>query len=152
MGIQVDAPARAEGTTERVSSNRGRSVGMLKRNEQLVYDALCKSKTPLKAYELLENLQEYGLRAPMTIYRALDALIAKGCVKKIASLNAFIAIRPGRASNASAILICRDCLKVKLITLEEQQVTQLFMQLPISSTDVCIEAFGDCHMVCEKHS
>ena len=148
MGIKVDAPAKAADDVERVTALDESLVQTLKRNEQLVYDVLCRSETALKAYDLLEKLQDQGLRAPMTIYRALEALIAYGYVKKIVSLNAYIAIRPGRPAQARAFLICKDCMQAKEILLDKRQVAALFAPAPVSTSDVCIEAFGDCRQVC----
>ena len=44
---------------------------------------------PLKAYELLNLLKHDGIKAPMTVYRALDKLQAKGLVLKLEAENAF---------------------------------------------------------------
>lgn len=148
MGIQVNAPAQAAGGVERITAPEESAVQTLKRNEQLVYDVLCRSEAALKAYDLLEKLQDQGLRAPMTIYRALEALIAYGYVKKIVSLNAYIAIRPGRPAQARAFLICKACMQAKEILLDKRQVAALFSPLPVSASDVCIEAFGECDEVC----
>ena len=148
MGIQLDAPAGAEGTVESITPQSDRLAGGLKRNEQLVYDALCKSKTPLKAYDILDGLQDYGLRAPMTIYRALEALVTKGYVRKIESLNAFMAVEFGHAAKACAFLICRKCMRVQEILLDDQQVASLFSPTQVSVDDVRVEAFGECHNNC----
>lgn len=148
MGFQIDAPAKAGRYVEPSSSYSERQAPTLRRNEQLVYDALCRSRGPLKAYELLDDLQDHGLRAPMTIYRALEALIAKDCVKKIESLNAFIAIGFDEKPRAHAFLICRECMRAKEIMLDEDQVAALFSPMQVSAGDVRIEAFGDCNQVC----
>lgn len=147
MGIQIDAPAKTGRYVEPSSLQSERPA--LKRNEHLVYDALCRSRGPLKAYELLDDLQDYGLRAPMTIYRALESLIAKDCVKKIESLNAFIAVGFEKTPRARAFLICRDCMRAKEIALDEKQVAALFSPIEVSAADIRIEAFGDCHQVCD---
>ena len=150
MGIQNNASAKTVGGAECIATPNGPVIQRLRRNEQLVYDALHQSETPLKAYDLLEDLQDHGLRAPMTIYRALDALIAKGHVKKIASLNAFVTVRPSRKAQARAFLICRDCMQAREITLDEKQVANLFAPLSVAADDVRIEAFGDCDQVCGR--
>ncbi|MEM9618899.1 MAG: transcriptional repressor [Pseudomonadota bacterium] len=148
MEIQVDAPVETGRKINRIDSRSEQLIGTLRRNERLVYDALCQSKTPLKAYELLDELQGNGLRAPMTIYRALEALIAKECVKKIESLNAFIAVGFDRKPRARAFLICRECMQAKEIALDERQIAGLFTPIEVSASDVRIEAFGECHQVC----
>ncbi len=148
MGIQLDAQVKAEGETERIDLPDELEIKALKRNEKLVYSALRQSKGPLKAYELLDKLHDRGLRAPMTIYRALDALIDKDCVRKIESLNAFVAVSFENASHARAFLICRECMLAKEMTLDERQVENLFSPAQVSAGDVRIEAFGDCHQAC----
>jgi|GEM_PF-4904904 len=149
MGVQISAAAEAGRYVEQVDSDTRFETPTLKRNEQLVYNALCQSQTPLKAYDLLDTLQEHGLRAPMTIYRALEALIAKACVKKIESLNAFVAVDFEQTSHARAFLICRKCMQAKEIALDEEQVAALFAPMDVSVGDVRVEAFGDCHQVCD---
>ncbi len=148
MGIQMDAAATAAGVTECGEKNDQPSTELLKPNERLVYEALVKADAPLKAYDLLEGLHDEGLRAPMTIYRALDSLTAKGCVKKIFSINAFVAIRSPSQSPARAFLICRECLQSKEIQLDEKQFARLFSPLLALADDIRIEAFGACHENC----
>lgn len=147
MGAQLKASANAEGQIKNVTP---RGALALKRNEQLVYDALNRSRLPLKAYELLEQLQDDGLKAPMTIYRALEALIAQNCVKKIESLNAFVAVGFTGKASAYAFLICRKCMHTKKIELNDRQVADLFSPACVSAQNIRIEAFGDCHQVCEN--
>ncbi len=150
MGIQLDAPVKAGGRPKRISGHSEQFTETLKRNEQLVYDALCQSHRPLKAYELLEDLQDHGLRAPMTIYRALEALIAKDCVRKIESLNAFMAVDYGRPTRAHAFLICKECMQAKEVMLDDRQVADLFAPMRVSPSEVRIEAFSNCVEVCQK--
>ncbi|WP_425409362.1 hypothetical protein [Hyphococcus sp.] len=84
----------------------------------------------------------------MTIYRALEALITKGYVKKIASLNAFAAISPGCESGARAFLICRNCMRAKEVMLDEARIADLFSPLEVTADNLTIEVFGECHQVC----
>jgi Fur family zinc uptake transcriptional regulator len=64
----------------------------------------------LSAYDVLAGLREAepGI-APPTIYRALAALIARGRVHRLESLNKFMACRSGRHRQASVLSICGDC-------------------------------------------
>ena len=57
--------------------------------------ALSASGRPLSAYDLLDRLRPTGVAAPLTVYRALDKLVASGKVHRIESLNAFVACRTG---------------------------------------------------------
>jgi Fur family zinc uptake transcriptional regulator len=98
---------------------------VLPRNQVTVLDALrAEPGRSLSAYELLARLEPVGIRAPQTIYRALDSLVAAGLVHRIKSLNAFIACshvhpsgkRPdheGHNDHRPAFAVCRDCGAVK---------------------------------------
>lgn len=72
---------------------------------------LADSHKPLGAYEILERAAPAGPRpAPITIYRALDFLIAQGLVHRIESRNAFLACSHRHATGALvAFLICERC-------------------------------------------
>lgn len=60
-----------------------------------IMGALSEASRPLSAYDLLDRLRPTGVAAPLTVYRALDKLIASGKVHRIESLNAFVACRTG---------------------------------------------------------
>ncbi|MEO1309719.1 MAG: Fur family transcriptional regulator [Pseudomonadota bacterium] len=83
----------------------------LTRNEERVLAALAGAERPQKAYDLLETLKPQGVKAPMTVYRALDGLTEKGLVHKIDALNAYIVCESDHAhDHASQIfVICRNC-------------------------------------------
>jgi len=150
MGLPAEAQAKAVGQVKFINVHDDPIFRTLKRNERLVYETLRKSPAPLKAYDLLEQLQEDGLRAPMTIYRALEALISKGFVKKIASLNAFAIITPARESGVRAFVICRDCMRAKEVVLDEKRVADLFTPLEVAADNLTIEVVGECHQVCRE--
>jgi Fur family zinc uptake transcriptional regulator len=56
----------------------------------------------MSAYDLLDKLRPTGVAAPLTVYRALDKLIASGKVHRIESLNAFVACRKGEHHHTHA--------------------------------------------------
>ncbi|GAF76572.1 unnamed protein product, partial [marine sediment metagenome] len=64
----------------------------LTRNQDVVIKALAAIGQPLSAYRILDLdcVRDAGLKAPLTIYRALDKLVALGLVHRIESLNAFV--------------------------------------------------------------
>jgi len=76
-----------------------------------VLKLLVASHKPLGAYEIMDQLAGESPRpAPITIYRALDFLIANGLVHRIASRNAFLACVGNHDSGALvAFLICEGC-------------------------------------------
>jgi Fur family zinc uptake transcriptional regulator len=76
-----------------------------------------------KAYELLADMQAvHGKVAPMTVYRALDFLVAHGLVHRIASSSTYFACPHPDASHADAMfLVCDDCGST--VECEDAQVT-----------------------------
>lgn len=64
------------------------------------------------AYELIERISEADGRpvAPITVYRALDGLMAARLIHRLASKNAYLACRRGHCVGESvAFLICEAC-------------------------------------------
>ncbi|MEL7027607.1 MAG: transcriptional repressor [Pseudomonadota bacterium] len=88
-------------------------VGPLTRNERLVFGALKGAGAPLKAYDVLDRLKQEGVRAPMTVYRALDGLCGKGLVHKIDALNAFTPCNRPAPHLGQMFLICENCEMVE---------------------------------------
>ena len=76
-----------------------------------VLEALLATHRPLGAYELIDRLAEHGGRpAPITIYRALDFLLAQGLVHRIESRNAFVACIHAHDSDVPVVfLLCDRC-------------------------------------------
>lgn len=85
----------------------------LSKNEKLVWAAMVASTEPLKAYEILDLLKEQGVRAPMTVYRALDGLEAKGVIHKLEGLNAFVLCNHEGPHSVQTFLVCETCSKVE---------------------------------------
>src|ERR1700754_5342958 len=76
-----------------------------------VLQALLASHRPLGAYEIIDALAQSMPRpAPITVYRALDFLIANGLVHRIESRNAYLACAHDHDAAAMiAFLICERC-------------------------------------------
>jgi Fur family zinc uptake transcriptional regulator len=76
-----------------------------------VLEALYATHRPLGAYDIADALSaSRGRLAPITIYRALDFLIAQGLVHRLASRNAFVACPHEHGSrDLVAFLICETC-------------------------------------------
>lgn len=85
----------------------------LSKNEKLVWDALAAHGEPLKAYEILDILKEKGVRAPMTVYRALDGLEEKGHIHKLEGLNAFVLCNHEGPHQVQTFLVCETCSTVQ---------------------------------------
>ncbi|MEM9169787.1 MAG: hypothetical protein AAGC56_09040 [Pseudomonadota bacterium] len=114
------------------------------RNEGLVHAALETAGRPMKAYELLDLLHDAGLRAPMTIYRALEGLQAKGYAQKVVSQNAFVCVDRGARQHFRAIVTCRRCGDARLVPLSEGDVRAMLGVADKPIADVVVEAVSEC--------
>lgn len=116
----------------------------LTRNERVVLKKLQTAPHPLKAYQLLESLHESGMRAPMTIYRALSSLMQRGLVRKIASANAFVAAAPDMRSAPGAYFLCKSCGRAFEKPLDAKAIALLFTSSGLKIDTVFVEAHGEC--------
>lgn len=61
---------------------------------QMVFEEIAATHTSIGAYEILARLADKGTRvAPISIYRAIDALTEAGVIHRLESKNAFFACR-----------------------------------------------------------
>jgi Fur family zinc uptake transcriptional regulator len=79
-----------------------------------VLDVLVKQGKPMTAYELLEKLRRFGIKAPPTVYRALESLMERGLVHRIETLGAFVACHDEdeldtHADHKAQFAVCRSC-------------------------------------------
>ena len=100
------------GTALKSGKARERPAGLSK-NEMLVWETLAASTEPLKAYDILDRLKGDGVRAPMTVYRALDGLEKKGRIHKLEGLNAFVLCNHKGPHQVQTFLVCETCSTVQ---------------------------------------
>lgn len=84
----------------------------LTKNQSVVLQALQDSREPLSAYQIMERpeVRENGLRAPLTIYRALDKLTDRGLAHRLESMNAFVACcHDAPHASPATFMICGSC-------------------------------------------
>ena len=81
----------------------------LTKNQALVFKVLNNASQPLGAYDILHELRIHGFKAPLTVYRALDQLAAKGLVHKLESLNSWTTCCGEHDTNPPIFEICNDC-------------------------------------------
>jgi Fur family zinc uptake transcriptional regulator len=80
---------------------------------QKVFEEIASTHASIGAYEILARLGEKGTRvAPISVYRAIDALLDAGVIHRLESKNAFFACR--RADHESKgrrplFLSCEKC-------------------------------------------
>jgi Fur family zinc uptake transcriptional regulator len=99
----ADLLSRAERTCER----RGSRLTTQRRD---VLGCVARSHSAVGAYDIIERMAEQGTRpAPITVYRALEFLLAHGLVHKIESRNAFVACSHSHEGQPAAMLICETC-------------------------------------------
>jgi Fur family zinc uptake transcriptional regulator len=77
-----------------------------------VFQEIAASHRAVGAYEVLDRLASRGDRlAPISVYRAIDALVAAGLVHRFESRNAFFACRSSHALR-QLVLACEGCGRV----------------------------------------
>ena len=83
----------------------------LTKNQSVVVTALKDAGRPMSAYQILDvqSVRENGLKAPLTIYRALEKLVECGLVHRIECLNAFVVCGLDAHSEPAAFMICNMC-------------------------------------------
>ena len=87
----------------------------LTRNQELVLGTLAHATAPMSAYDILDELRNDGLRAPLQVYRALEKLTERGLAHRLESLNAFVCCADAHCheSGSSAFAICEKCGRVE---------------------------------------
>jgi Fur family zinc uptake transcriptional regulator len=92
---------------ERLCSRRGARLTAQRRE---VLTCVAQSHAAAGAYEIIDRMASHGARpAPITVYRALDFLLAHGLVHKIESRNAYVACSHSHEGGPAALLICETC-------------------------------------------
>lgn len=78
---------------------------------QQVFAEIASTHTATGAYDVLERLAEKGTRlAPISVYRAIDALMEAGVVQRLESQNAFFACRVIDAKDRQQLVqACEEC-------------------------------------------
>jgi Fur family zinc uptake transcriptional regulator len=92
---------------ERICAERGTQLTELRR---AVLSIVWQSHSAIGAYDILDRLHDMGRRAaPVTVYRALDFLMANGLVHRLTSQNAYLGCDHPEETHNAQILICRLC-------------------------------------------
>jgi len=100
--------AEALELADRLCARRGARLTPLRRR---VLELVWSSHQPHGAYAILEALDRDGERrsAPLTVYRALEFLVAHGLVHRIESLNAFVGCAIPDQAHSGQFLVCDLC-------------------------------------------
>lgn len=118
----------------------------LTRNESLVWDAMADAGGPLKAYEILDRLKGKGVRAPMTVYRALEGLEQKGFIHKLEGINAFVPCKHEGPHEVQVFLVCENCGSAREVELESvvAELRPLLRRASFKMKTARLEARGLC--------
>jgi Fur family zinc uptake transcriptional regulator len=88
-----------------------------------VFEEIASTHASVGAYEVLDRLAKKGTRlAPISIYRALDALLEAGVVHRLESKNAYFACRrmnKPRTGRPPIFLSCEKCGAVQEVDGDE---------------------------------
>lgn len=76
-----------------------------------VFGAIASSHRAVGAYEVIDRLADSGPRlAPISVYRAIDALLEAGVIHRLESRNAYFACHaPHAAGKEHVVLACGAC-------------------------------------------
>lgn len=105
------------------------------------------SHAPIKAYELLEQMQQQNPKtAPPTVYRALEFLQKAGLVHRIESLNAYVGCGDPSEPHLGQFLICQHCGAVAEINAKKitKTLNEQAEQLGFSAQQQLVEIMGTC--------
>ena len=124
----------------------GRAPAGLTKNENLVWDSMAEAEGPLKAYEILDRLKDKGVRAPMTVYRALEGLEQKGFIHKLEGINAFVPCKHEGPHEVQVFLVCESCASANEVELDiiEANLRPLLRRSAFKMKTARLEARGLC--------
>jgi len=76
-----------------------------------VFKQIASSHHAVGAYDIIDQMAHQGTRlAPVSVYRAIDALIEAGVVHRLESRNAYFACHANHASQRqNVVLSCSNC-------------------------------------------
>lgn len=90
----IDATAILQSTVERASKIFEEKNLRFTDLRRKVFEEIASTDASVGAYEILDRLAKKGTRlAPISIYRALDALLEAGVIHRLESKNAYFASR-----------------------------------------------------------
>ena len=103
-------PCLAEALAKAADAFAARKLRLTPLRER-VFAEIAGSHHAVGAYDVLERLAQSGERlAPISVYRAIDALIAAGVIHRLESRNAFFACHATHGGGRELlVLVCEAC-------------------------------------------
>lgn len=122
---------------------------------QDVFEEIAATYTSVGAYDVLARLAEKGTRlAPISVYRAIDALLEAGVIHRLESKNAYFACRrldhtPGRRP---IVLSCENCNAVAEVDSEGifETIDRIAMAANFQPRVKFVEVLGTCRNCASK--
>jgi Fur family zinc uptake transcriptional regulator len=118
-----------------------------------IFELIWSNHKAVGAYDLLEILQREDPKAkPVTIYRALDFLLAAGLIHKVASLNAFVGCSSPETSHHSVLLICNTCQNTREVASQSiyEAICEIGEKNAFLPQQSIFELHGCCAACCKK--
>jgi Fur family zinc uptake transcriptional regulator len=112
-----------------------------------VFAEIAASHKAIGAYEVLARLGARGERlAPISVYRAIDALVAVGIVHRFESRNAFFACHVGHTARRQLVLACEACRSVAEIDGDAvfRAIDKAADAAAFSAKEAVVEVWGLC--------
>ena len=113
-----------------------------------VLQELSASHGAMGAYEILERIAAGGKRlAPISVYRALDALVSAGVVHRLESRNAFFACQHSHTPQKPyLVLICNGCGQVAEVPAQDvwNAISHAVRKAEFAFEGSLIEVVGRC--------
>lgn len=112
-------------------------------NQRKVFEVLQQAEAPLGAYTILRRA---GFRGATQVYRALEGLADQGLVRKLESLNAYIACSIACQSAPTAFAICDQCGLIQEVAdaREIKQFQEYLAQSNFHVSRTVVEFHGVC--------
>jgi Fur family zinc uptake transcriptional regulator len=113
---------------------------------QSVFREIAASHKAIGAYEVLDKLARRGERlAPISVYRAIEALVSAGIVHRFESRNAYFACHAGHEQRR-LVLACEACSRVAEVDGEQvfAAIDRSAGQAGFSARTAIVEVWGLC--------
>ena len=123
--------------------NKGLKLTPLRRS---VFREIAASHKAIGAYEVLDKLAARGERlAPISAYRAIEALVAAGLVHRFESRNAFFACHAGHEMR-QLVLACEACGRVAEVDADKvfAAIDRSADTAGFSAKGAVVEVWGTC--------
>lgn len=149
--LPFPAPEHDHGLCEKEAMERAQKAFEAKSMKltplrQAVFEQIAGSHRAVGAYDILENLAAKGERlAPISVYRAIDALVEVGLVHRFESRNAFFACRTGH-DKRQLVLACEACGRVAEVSGDQvfTGIDQASKAAAFSPRTAIVEVWGLC--------